>query len=124
MAEIYNETVNDPNSLNLDLDYVNNNFDAAMALLLDHLQDLIPDQTTRQELLDELKFYNLDSSPLYRISMDNPVINHVHHVGTAGGGVEDAKTKGGAGDFKQILSGNQQFRDMYKTVFDLMNLSF
>lgn len=37
-------------------------------VLLDFLRDLIPDSRMRVEIRNELKFYDLNSSPLYRFS--------------------------------------------------------
>jgi hypothetical protein len=47
MAAIYNETIADHRSLNLDLDFVSEDFDNAMWILLDFLKDLIPDPLQR-----------------------------------------------------------------------------
>jgi hypothetical protein len=81
MARIINETAGDPHTLNIDLDDLNENFSEVTLRLLKFLEGIIPGRRLR-ELHHDLQFYDLQTSPIYRWSMENPIINHV--TGTQG----------------------------------------
>lgn len=76
MAKLVNLTANDPDTLNIDLDYLTRNYQKATMKILTHLKDLIPKKLF-DSIHDDLQFYNLETSTLYRWSMSNPIINHV-----------------------------------------------
>jgi hypothetical protein len=114
MAHLANQTVNDPHALNLDLDFLTTDHDAGVAQILYFLREFIsPDMAN--SLRYELKFYDLNNSPLYRWSMSNPFVNHV----------TQSKKKGGQGfTSKQLfnaLVGNPSVMEMYGPIFDLMH---
>jgi hypothetical protein len=84
MAHIINVTAGDPHTLNIDIDDLNENFSDVTMRLLRFLEgDIIPSRRIK-ELHKDLAFYDLQTSPVYRWSMSNPIINHI--TGTAGGG--------------------------------------
>lgn len=110
MAHIYADTVNDPHTLNMDLDFMIKHFDTSIGMILDHLKDVIP-HSMREFLQKDLMFYDLKESPIYRWSMDNPFIGHVNSKeGPAGSNIS----------LNELLVENQQFQQLYKPVFDLM----
>lgn len=83
MATIISETAGDPRTLNVDIDELNSNYAAVTLRMLQHLEGLIPAKRIK-ELHQDLAFYDLQTSPVYRWSMDNPIVNHV--TGTASSG--------------------------------------
>jgi hypothetical protein len=83
MARIINETAGDPHTLNIDIDDLNENFSDVTLRLLRFLEGVIPSRRIK-ELHKDLGFYDLQTSPVYRWSMTNPIVNHV--TGTPGGG--------------------------------------
>lgn len=63
-------------SLNIDLDSLMKDYSGTMRTIIAHLDlDLSPEEKTK--LAKELDFYDIDSSPLYRFSMTNPLVNHI-----------------------------------------------
>jgi len=84
MAQILNHTADDPHTLNIDLDDMSTHFSNMTWRILQHLKDVIP-REVRHSLHDDLRFYDLKSSPLYRLSMSNSLVNHVHPTITAAG---------------------------------------
>ena len=82
MATIINETAHDPRTLNVDIDDLNSNFADVTLRMLRHLEGIIPSRRIK-ELHEDLAFYDLQTSPVYRWSMSNPIINHI--TGTASG---------------------------------------
>jgi len=86
MATIISETAGDPRTLNVDIDELNSNYAAVTLRMLEHLQGdgLVPARRIK-ELHEDLAFYDLQSSPVYRWSMDNPIVNHVTGTASSGG---------------------------------------
>lgn len=76
MINIMNLTANDPNVLNLDLDFMTKNFKIGVSRILNHLKGLLP-RDAIYDLQEELQFYDLKTSPAYRWSMSNPAVNHI-----------------------------------------------
>lgn len=116
MAQIYNETIKDRASLNMDLDFISANFEVATWQLLSFLRDFIPSEAMRRKIHSELQFYDLEASPLYRLSMENPVINHVNtpHI-------RRRLLSSFPKDMKLLLSESQDFRKAYHQIFELMH---
>lgn len=83
MARIINETAGDPHTLNIDIDDLNANFADVTLRLLRFIEGVVPSRRIK-ELHKDLGFYDLQTSPVYRWSMSNPIINHI--TGTEGGG--------------------------------------
>ena len=77
MAQILNHTADDPNTLNIDLDDMTAHYSKMTWQILQHLKDVIP-REIRRSLHDDLRFYDLNSSPLYRLGMSNSFVSHVH----------------------------------------------
>ena len=65
----------------------------------------------RKRIHDELKFYDLSSSPLYRLSMANPVISHVNVAGKKNSSVPL--------NLRLALESNKDFALAYRQIFDL-----
>jgi hypothetical protein len=112
MAQLYNQTSQDPYTLNLDLDYFTENFEEGTWKILHHLKDLIP-ATELTALHNDLNFYNLETSPLYRWSMNNPIINHV---------TSQQEGRRSTRELVQILKSNSQVMQLYQPSLDLMGL--
>mmetsp|Transcript_24502 Transcript_24502/g.40839 ORF Transcript_24502/g.40839 Transcript_24502/m.40839 type:complete len:626 (-) Transcript_24502:748-2625(-) len=85
MATIIHETSQDPlkRILNIDIDDLNNNFADVTLQLLQHLvgENFIPAAKV-SELHKDLSFYDLQTSPVYRWSMSNPLVNHITSTNT------------------------------------------
>ena len=82
MARIINETRADPHTLNVNIDDLNENFSDVTMRILRFLEGIVPSKRIH-ELHRDLGFYDLQTSPVYRWSMSNPIINHI--TGTVGG---------------------------------------
>lgn len=79
MATIINETAGDPRTLNVDIDDLNANYADVTMRMLVHLTGVIPADRIK-EFHDDLAFYDLQTSPVYRWSMSNPIVNHITGV--------------------------------------------
>lgn len=77
MAQILNHTADDPRTLNIDLDDMTTHYSKMTWQILQHLKGIIPKEI-RRSLHDDLRFYDLNSSPLYRLGMSNSFVSHVH----------------------------------------------
>jgi len=113
MARIFNETFSDPHSLNIDLDYMTGNFNQATKQLLSFLSPFIPNPHQRDRLHADLTFFDLKTSPVYRWSMENPVINHVN---------TQHSLRQSTLDFEKALKNHPDFMEAYRTIFELMNI--
>ncbi len=111
MARIVNQTYHDPRTLSIDLDVMNRDFSGAIWQILGHLQGAIP-EAMLVPLHEELMFYDLQTSPLYRWSMENPMINHV-----AGNSKSAMHT---SADLMEILTHSAEVEQLYRPVFALM----
>jgi hypothetical protein len=67
----------------------------------------------RKRIHEELKFYDLNSSPLYRLSMANPVISHVDVAGKKNSSVPLNL------NLRLALESNADFALAYSQIFDL-----
>ena len=76
---IINETRVEPHTLNVDIDDLNENFSDVTVRILRFLEGIAPNKRIH-ELHHALSFYDLQTSPVYRWSMSNPII-----TGTVGG---------------------------------------
>eukprot|EP01034_Spumella_vulgaris_P023878 gene23878-30156_t len=112
MARLVNQTLNDPRSLNIDLDAMNRDFSGAIWQILGHLQGLIPEDML-VPLHEELMFYDLQTSPLYRWSMSNPLINHVAD--------QSSGAQHTSADLMTILKADPEVKELYRPVFELMD---
>lgn len=79
MARIVNRTWNDPNTLNVDIDDMNNRqkFSATVRRIIRHLE-LDISSSDEEAIVNEIGFFDLSSSPIYRWFMANPLTNHIH----------------------------------------------
>jgi hypothetical protein len=114
MANLVNQTVNDPHAINIDLDFLTSEYDTATMQILMHLKDFIPNNMIKS-LHYDLEFYDLNNSPLYRWSMSNPLVNHVTQSKTNEGHGKSSK------ELMQLLVSNPQVMGLYSHIFDLMH---
>lgn len=77
MAKIYEHTKKDPKTLNVDLDYLMKNYDEAIRQILVHLQMGLS-EVEIDDLVIDLRFFDVNASPIYRWSMSNPFYNHIN----------------------------------------------
>ena len=83
MARVYNATINDPNTLHVDVDELADNYSATMKRILRHMQlttDQGMPQAMHDQMLEDLEFYNLETSWIYRLGMYN--LNHIGYKRT------------------------------------------
>ena len=109
MARIINSTWNDPRSLNIDLDDFMNNYEESVRSILHHLNLKLTVQEI-EEIVTDLKFYDIDSSPIYRYSQSNPLMNHINQEAVA------EKIA-----IKEILAEDIAIRSFYQPIFELMD---
>ena len=83
MARVYNATINDPNTLHVDVDELADNYSAIMKRILHHMQlssDTSMPPAMHDQMLEDLEFYNLETSWIYRLGMNN--LNHIGYKRT------------------------------------------
>ena len=83
MARVYNATVNDPNTLHVDVDELADDYSATMKRILHHMQlssDTSMSRAMHDQMLEDLEFYNLETSWIYRLGMNN--LNHIGYKRT------------------------------------------
>jgi hypothetical protein len=109
MARIINSTWDDPRSLNIDLDDFMGNYEGYVRMILHHLHlQLTPREL--EEIVDELNFYDIDNSPIYRLSQSNPLMNHINQ--------EAAEEKA---TIRTILSQDAALKTFYSPIFELLS---
>jgi hypothetical protein len=111
MAQIIHHTRHDPHTLNIDLDHFMSNYADTVELILETIEikkTLSPHAV--KVLIKDLQFYDLNSSPLYRWSMSNPIFNHVdpHHEQDEGV------------DLNQLLLADEEISLLYEPILKLM----
>lgn len=111
MAQILHHTRNDPHTLNIDLDDFMSNYSATVSLILDTLElEKELSRHTFKVLFDDLQFYDINNSPLYRYSMSNPLLNHVDPHAEEEEGI----------DLNKILADDDEIRVLYHPILRLM----
>jgi len=70
MALIYNRTADDPHSLNVELDELVGNYQGTVLRILQHLDLHQGNPTVLKELFEQMRFYDLKSSKVYRWVME------------------------------------------------------
>lgn len=129
MANIVHKTANDSRTLNIDLDDLSANYSDAIWAVLMHLRDLIPNPDKALPALhQELMFFDLNSSPLYRWSMSNPLINHI--TSSSSSSTNKGNLKGSTGEHNGVvtsvqlleaLRSNTEITHIYGPVLKLMD---
>lgn len=76
MAKIFNNTWNDPYTLNIDLDELMKDYSGTMRKIIIHM-DIDLSSKDKENLATELDFFDINNSPAYRWSMTNPLVNHI-----------------------------------------------
>jgi hypothetical protein len=111
MAQIVHHTRHDPHTLNIDLDDFMAHYEVTLQLILKTLEiDKSLSPHTFKVLVNDLQFYDLNNSPLYRWSMSNPLFNHVdpHHEEEEGI------------DLKKMLEEDEEIRGLYQPILKMM----
>jgi hypothetical protein len=108
MINILDQTKNDPNTLNIDLDQLKNNFDSALWKILNHIHlDLT--ETGMRALVKDLQFFDLKTSTIYRWSMNNWWNRHTGAF-AFGSSNDDQKR------YKKALLDNASFKELYDPI--------
>ena len=76
MAQIISHTRNDPNTLNIDLDQFMGHYEETVWNIM-KLIDLKQPQSVINGIVQDALFFDINNSPLYRMSMASPIFNHV-----------------------------------------------
>jgi hypothetical protein len=108
MARIVNHTYHDSRSLNIDLDFFMNNYELSVRLMLAHINLPMSERET-ESLVEELKFFDIESSPIYRLSMSNPLMNHINQNA-------DAEREA----IRHVLQTDAAINEMYRPVMELL----
>lgn len=108
MARIVNHTYHDSRSLNIDLDFFMDNYELSVRLMLSHI-NLPLSEKEIESLVEELKFFDIESSPIYRLSMSNPLMNHINQNAD---GEKEA--------IRQVLQNDAAIKEMYHPVLELL----
>lgn len=111
MAQILHHTRTDPHTLNIDLDEFMSNYSATVALIVQTLE--LENQLSRHTfkvLIDDLQFYDINNSPIYRYSMSNPFLNHVDPHQEEEEGI----------DLNKILTEDEEIRKLYRPILKIM----
>lgn len=113
MAKIYHQTKNDPNSLNIDLDTFMSNYTGTLHLILDKLElsSKLPAETIAT-IISDLEFYDVNKSPIYRLSMSNPFYNHVDPHQEVGAGI----------NLNEYIYNDSDITQLYKPILKLLDL--
>ncbi|CAE7722799.1 unnamed protein product, partial [Symbiodinium microadriaticum] len=76
MAQIISHTRNDPNTLNIDLDYFMAHYEETVLKIV-QLIDFKESASVVNGIVQDALFFDINNSPLYRMSMASPIFNHV-----------------------------------------------
>lgn len=112
MARIINHTRTDTRSLNIDLDDFMHNYQDTIHKIVNLLQlDITSNE--KEALIQELGFYDVTNSQLYRWSMSNPFTS-INHVNTGRSHNEL--------EMMMKLKSDELIMKMYTPILALMNL--
>jgi hypothetical protein len=113
MAQILHHTRNDPNTLNIDLDVFMSNYTETVTkiLVMLGLHTSLP-KPQLNSLVSDMEFYDVNNSPFYRLSMSNPIFNHVNPHGN-----DEI-------DFMELIHNDSDITSLYSPVLALMNLTY
>jgi hypothetical protein len=108
MARVYNLTINDPHTLHVDVDDLVDDYSSTMRRILRHMEvtGSIP-PASHDTMLEDLEFFNLESSWLYRLGMNN--LNHIGY-----------KRKSYQSTLMTWLKGNEAVMKAYAPIIDMM----
>ena len=82
------------------------NYEDTIHKILAHIQVDVS-SAEQQRIAKDLQFFDLSSSPLYRWSMANPLVNHVNqHSDNI--------------DYDALVRSDDEIRKLYKPVFELL----
>jgi hypothetical protein len=108
--------------LNIDLDDMTAHYSKMTWQILQHLKDVIP-REIRRSLHDDLRFYDLNSSPLYRLGMSNSFVSHVHPPTSADRASPRLQSDGSSLSSEYLLSILQSdpiVSKLYLPIYELM----
>jgi hypothetical protein len=111
MAQILHHTRSDPHTLNIDLDHFMANYSGTVELIVQTLElKKHLSSHTLEALSNDLHFYDINNSPIYRLSMTNPFFNHVDPHEEEEEGI----------DLNKMLEEDQEIRALYHPILKLM----
>jgi hypothetical protein len=114
MAQILHHTRHDPHTLNIDLDDFMANYSGTVKLIVETLElKKHLSSHTLKVLSDDLHFYDINNSPIYRLSMTNPFFNHVDPHEEEEEGI----------DLNKILEEDEEIQALYQPILKLMYLT-
>jgi hypothetical protein len=109
MTRILNRTWHDPHTLNLDLDYFMENYELSIRLILAHLElPLTPSEI--DTIVEELNFYDVEKSAIYRYTQSNSFSNHINTQ-------SDAEKE----SIQRTLAFDSELKEFYSPIFELMD---
>ena len=108
MARVLNRTWDDPNTLHVDIDCVREDFASSVGAILRHI-GFSADEAELRGMVEELRFFDFDRSPLYRWSVSNPLFRHVS--------VDSAASH----ELLAALREDEEVQRMYRPVLSLMS---
>lgn len=122
MAVLVNQTADDSRTLNIDLDYLTANYHEGTWMILRHLKDIIPSDVM-MTLHDDLQFFDLNNSPVYRWSMSNPIINHVTSGDSSSASKKDGTevVRWTSKQMSDFLKKHPDVQRLYQPVLELMH---
>jgi hypothetical protein len=116
MARVLNETFYDENTVNINVDDLNDSvkFEIAVQKIIKHLAIRIKNVNKQKMIFEQLKYFNLEKSFLYSLSMSNIFHRHVHQ------NFEKRKNSNELKIMLEILETNKGITQLYQKVFDLI----
>ncbi|KAJ1442874.1 XAP5, circadian clock regulator-domain-containing protein [Ochromonadaceae sp. CCMP2298] len=124
MATLISQTSADPlnRTLNIDIDDLSLNFAEVTRRMLQHFRGILTESQVA-DIHKDLAFYDLNSSPVYRWSMDNPFVNHL--TGGEGGkkglkGSAQASEEVSSKELFEALERDASVSAMYNPILKLM----
>ena len=108
MASIVNRTWTDPRSLHVDIDCLRADFAGSVRAILRHI-GFSDDEAEVRGTVEELRFFDLDRSPIYRWSVSNPLFQHV------------SGASAGSQELMERLLRDEEVQHMYGPVLAMMD---
>jgi hypothetical protein len=108
MAQIISHTRDDPNTLNIDLDTFMAHYSETVWKIV-KLIDFKESEDVINGIVKDSEFFDINNSPLYRLSMSNPIFNHI-----------DSHRAENQVDLMQVILSDEQIVRMYDPIIRLM----
>lgn len=108
MAQIISHTREDPNTLNIDLDTFMAHYSETVWKIV-RLIDFKESDEVINGIVQDSEFFDINNSPLYRMSMSSPIFNHV-----------DSHRAENQVDLMEVILNDKSIVDMYAPIVRLM----